>query len=66
MFVVAYPREMQEMVLDAHIRAFEFFGGVPSRLIYDNLKTVVDTIYHGVIRRMGAGVWRCQDDHGLA
>ncbi len=37
MFVVAYPREMQEMVLDAHSRAFAFFGGVPARLIYDNL-----------------------------
>ena len=51
MFVVAYPREMQEMVMDAHIRAFEFFGGVPARLIYDNLKTVVDTIYHGKERQ---------------
>ena len=27
MFVVAYPREAQEMVLDAHNRAFAFFGG---------------------------------------
>lgn len=51
MFVVAYPREMQEMVMDAHIRAFEFFGGVPARLIYDNLKTVVDTIYQGKERQ---------------
>ncbi len=42
MFVVAYPRETQEMVLDAHIRAFAFFGGAPKRLIYDNLKTVVE------------------------
>ena len=33
MFVVAYPREIQEMVLDAHVRAFAFFGGVPARLI---------------------------------
>lgn len=47
MFVVAYPREMQEMVLDAHNRAFAFFGGVPARVIYDNLKTVVDTVYQG-------------------
>jgi transposase len=31
MFVVAYPRETQEMVLDAHNRAFAFFGGVPIR-----------------------------------
>ena len=30
MFVVAYPRETQEMVLDAHNRAFAFFGGVPA------------------------------------
>lgn len=51
MFVVAYPREMQEMVLDAHSRAFTFFGGVPARLIYDNLKTVVDAVYVGKERQ---------------
>jgi transposase len=51
MFVVAYPREMQEMVLDAHSRAFSFFGGVPARLIYDNLKTVVDAVYAGKERQ---------------
>ena len=27
MFVVAYPRETQERVLDAHSKAFAFFGG---------------------------------------
>ena len=27
MFVRAYPRETQEMVFDAHDRAFAFFGG---------------------------------------
>ena len=46
-FVVAYPRETLEMVLDAHNRAFAFFGGVPKRMIYDNLKTVVDAILVG-------------------
>ncbi|MBT9491218.1 MAG: transposase, partial [Paucibacter sp.] len=30
-----------------HNRAFAFFGGVPQRLIYDNLKTVVDAILIG-------------------
>src|ERR1700709_1650327 len=45
MFVVAYPRETQEMVFDAHNRAFAFFGGVPQRMVYDNLKAVVDTIF---------------------
>ena len=51
MFVVAYPRETQEMVFDAHNRAFAFFGGVPQRLIYDNLKTVVDAILVGKERQ---------------
>jgi len=51
MFVIAYPRETQEMVLDAHNQAFAFFGGVPKRMVYDNLKTVVDTIFVGKERR---------------
>ena len=33
MFVVAYPCETQEMVLDAHNKAFVFFGGVPLRMV---------------------------------
>ena len=49
--VIAYPREAQEMVFDAHGRAFEFFGGVPRRGIYDNLKTAVDAILRGKDRR---------------
>ena len=38
-FVRAYPRETQEMVFDAHARAFEFFKGSCTRGIYDNLWT---------------------------
>lgn len=51
MFVIAYPRETQEMVLDAHVKAFAFFGGVPRQMIYDNLKTVVQTVFAGKSRR---------------
>lgn len=47
MFVMAYPRETQEMVLEVHNPAFAFFGGVPKRMVYDNLKTVVDAIFEG-------------------
>jgi len=47
MFVVAYPRETQEMVLDAHSKVFAYFGVVPKRMVYDNLKTVVDGIFVG-------------------
>lgn len=51
MFIVAYPRETQEMVLDAHARAFTAFGGVPKRMVYDNLKTVVEAIFAGKARQ---------------
>jgi transposase len=50
-FLVAYPRESQEMVFDAHAKAFAFFGGVPRRGIYDNLKPAVDVIFTGRERR---------------
>lgn len=51
MFVVAYPRETLEMVLDAHNRAFTFFGGVTHKMVYDNLKTVVDAVLVGKERQ---------------
>lgn len=46
-FCVAYTRETLEMVLDAHVRAFEFFGGCCKRGIYDNLKAVVTKVLMG-------------------
>lgn len=46
-YVRAYPRETQEMVFDAHARGFAFFGGVPLRGIYDNMKTAVTTVFVG-------------------
>jgi hypothetical protein len=46
-FSYAYPCETQEMVFDAHVRAFEFYGGVPRRGIYDNMKTAVQKILRG-------------------
>jgi len=47
LFVRAYPRESQEMVFDAHDKAFAFFKGACLRGIYDNMKTAVDTIFVG-------------------
>ncbi len=47
LFVRAYPRESQEMVFDAHDRAFAFFRGTCQRGIYDNMKTAVETIFVG-------------------
>ncbi len=50
-FVRAYPQESQEMVFDAHDRAFAFFKGACARGIYDNMKTAVDAIFIGKERR---------------
>jgi len=50
LFVRAYPRETQEMVFDAHDKAFAFFGGACTRGIYDNMKTAVDAIFVGKAR----------------
>ena len=47
LFVRAYPRETQEMVFDAHEKAFAFFKGVPRRGIYDNMATAVDAVFVG-------------------
>ena len=51
MFVRAYPRETQEMVFDAHERAFAFFKGACGRGVYDNMKTAVETIFVGKDRQ---------------
>jgi transposase len=47
LFVRAYPRETQEMVFDAHDRAFALFKGTCTRGIYDNMKTAVETVFIG-------------------
>ena len=47
LFCIAYTRETLEMVLDAHSRAFEVFGCVCRRGIYDNLKAVVTKVLMG-------------------
>ena len=45
--VQIFPRESQEMVFEAHERAFHFFGGVCRRGIYDNMKTAVSMVFVG-------------------
>jgi len=46
-FVRFYPCERQQAFFDAHIQAFEFFGGVFPVLIYDNLRTAVQKVLRG-------------------
>ncbi|BCH54189.1 transposase [Agrobacterium vitis] len=47
MFARAYMRESQEMVFDAHDKAFAFFRGTCTRGIYDNMKTAVEAVFVG-------------------
>lgn len=43
-FVVGYPAETTEAFCDGHVRAFDFFGGVPQSILYDNTKIAVARI----------------------
>lgn len=52
--IIAYPRETQEMLFDAHDQAFKFFGGSCTRGIYDNMKTAVDAVYIGKARKFNS------------
>jgi transposase len=43
-YMQAFPRECTESFQEGHKRAFEFFGGVPTQISYDNLKIAVTKI----------------------
>jgi len=43
-FVVAYPAETTEAFCDGHVKAFQFFGGVPQSILYDNTTIAVARI----------------------
>jgi hypothetical protein len=49
-FHCAYPRATQQAFLEAHEKAFEYFGGVFRRVRYDNLSSAVKKILHGYQR----------------
>ena len=43
-FLKAYPAETTEAFCDGHVAAFDFFGGVPRSILYDNTKIAVARI----------------------
>ena len=43
-FVACFERECTESFQEGHVRAFNYFGGVPRRISYDNSKIAVKTI----------------------
>jgi transposase len=55
LFVMAFERECTETFWEGHVRAFEFFGGVPTRIVYDNTRVAVAQILGGKDRRLTHG-----------
>jgi transposase len=53
-FAWLYDRQDQVSFLDGHVRAFEHFGAVPLRLVYDNLRAAVTKILVGSERKLTA------------
>lgn len=51
MFVMSFPRECTEAFLEAHVRAFDFFGCVPKRISYDNTRIAITKILTGHKRK---------------
>ncbi len=49
-FSRVYPSEKQVLFFDAHIHAFESYGGIYRTLVYDNLKTAVKKVLKGSSR----------------
>lgn len=45
LFVMAFPSQGRECFLAGHIHAFDYFGGVPRRISYDNVATAVKVTY---------------------
>ncbi len=43
-FVQAFPQETAEAWCEGHVRAFDYFGGVPATILYDNSKRIVARI----------------------
>jgi transposase len=46
-FVAAFPRETQQAFLQAHVDAFDFYGGCFATVRYDNLASAVSKVLKG-------------------
>jgi transposase len=59
-FVMAFERECTETYWEGHARAFEFFGGVPNRISYDNSKVLVSQVLGSCERKFTDGFLKLQ------
>lgn len=61
-FEKAYPAETAEAFCDGHVAAFNFFGGVPQSILYDNTRLAVAT---PAADARGCLCAKCQDDGSI-
>lgn len=62
-FVTAFEKECTETYWEGHARAFEFFGGVPKRISYDNTRVLVSTIIGPHERELTDGFLKLQSHY---
>lgn len=62
-FIQAFPRECTETFLEGHRRAFEYFGGVPKRISYDNSAIAVIEVLSGRERKLTREFLRLQSHY---
>jgi len=62
-FVTAFEKECTETYWEGHARAFEFFGGVPKRISYDNTRVLVSTIIGPHERKLTDGFLKLQSHY---
>ena len=59
-FIQVFPRECTETFLEGHRQAFEFFGGVPKRISYDNSRIAVIEVLDRRQRTLTKAFFRLQ------
>ena len=63
-FVMAFERECTETFGEGHVQAFQFFGGVPRRISYDNTRiAVAQIIGTGRARKLTTGFLQLQSHY---
>jgi len=62
-FVMAFERECTESYWEGHVRAVEFFGGVPLRISYDNSKVLVSKVIGPHERKLTDGFLKLQSHY---
>jgi transposase len=62
-FAMAFERECTESYWEGHVRAFEFFDGVPHRISYDNSRVLVAKIIGAHERKLTDGFLKLQSHY---